>query len=78
DDGQRNDGRCPTIEHRRARWLSRSLQVQRQQPAQDLVIGHLGRVVGPAVGGGHRSVQRLVCAVEPRRAQVVEVGQLTP
>lgn len=41
-------------------WLpgtGRPLQVQRQQPAQNLVVGHLGRVVGPAVGVGHCSVE---------------------
>ena len=29
------------------------LEVELQQPAQDLVVGHGGGVVGPAVGGGH-------------------------
>ena len=52
-----------------------ALPVQRQQPAQDLVVGHRRRVVGPAVGGGHRGVERVVRLRQPGRALVVEVGQ---
>ena len=34
-----------------------ALQVQRQQAAQDFVIGHVCRVVRPAIGGRHRRIQ---------------------
>ena len=40
------------------RLLCRPFQIQRQQAAQDLVVGHRGCEVGPAVGSGHRGVQR--------------------
>jgi hypothetical protein len=54
---------------------SRTLQVQRQQSAQDFVIGHRRHVVCPAVGRGHRGVERLVRLRQPGRALVVEVGE---
>ncbi|MCU0990527.1 MAG: hypothetical protein MUE63_13290, partial [Xanthomonadales bacterium] len=50
-------------------------QIQRQQAAEDFVVGHFGGVVGPAVGGGDGLVERLVGEVQPGRAGVVEVGQ---
>ncbi len=50
-------------------------QVQRQQAAEDFVVGHFGGVVGPAVGGGDGGVERLVGEVQPGGAGVVEVGQ---
>ena len=50
-------------------------QVQRQQAAEDFVVGHFGGVVGPAVGGGDGLVERLVGEGQPGGAGVVEVGQ---
>ena len=52
-----------------------ALQIQRQQAAEDFFVGHFGRVVGPAVGGGDGLVELLVGEVEPGGAGVVEVGQ---
>ena len=48
------------------------LQVQRQQPLQDLLVA---QVVRPAVGVEDRLVQLPVGQVQPGRALVVEVGQ---
>src|SRR5690606_26999041 len=42
----------------------------RQQPAQDLEVEHLKRLVGPSLGGGHSNVERLACAAEPSPALV--------
>ncbi len=53
----------------------RALAVQREQPTQDFFVGHLRRVVGPAVGGGHRRVERFMRLREPGGALVVELGQ---
>lgn len=49
--------------------------VKRQQAPQDFLVGHVGRVVGPAIGSGDGGVEVLVGLVEPGRADVVEVGQ---
>ena len=35
-------------------------QIQRQQAAEDFVVGHFGGVVGSAVGGGDGLVEGLV------------------
>ena len=51
------------------------LEVELEQPAQDLVVGHGGAVVGPAVGDGDGLVEGLVGVGEPGRALVVEVGE---
>ena len=60
-------------------WLqylpSRPFQIQRQQAAEDFFVGHVGGVVGPAVGGGDGLVELLVGEVQPGGAGVVEVGQ---
>ena len=53
----------------------RPLAVQGQQPAQDFLVGHLRRVVGPAVGSGDCNVERFVGLGEPGGALVVELGQ---
>jgi len=55
-----------------------SFQIQRQQAAEDFVVGHFGRVVEPVVGGGDGFVERLVGEVKPGRASVVEVGLGAP
>lgn len=52
-----------------------ALQVQRQQAAQDFIIGHLRRVVVPAIGRRHRRIKLLVGSGQPGGALVVEVGQ---
>ena len=48
------------------------LQVQRQQPLQDLLVG---QVVRPAVGVEHGAVELLVGQIEPGWALVVQVGE---
>jgi hypothetical protein len=50
-------------------------QIQRQQPPQDFVVGGLGLVVLPPVGGGDGFVERLVRHIEPCGTGVVKVGE---
>jgi hypothetical protein len=52
--------------------MPRPLQVQRQQPRQDLVVG---QVSGPPVRGEHGRVERPMRQVEPGQPRVVEVGE---
>lgn len=54
--------------------LRRPLPVQRQQAAQDVVIGHRG-AVRPAVGRRHGGIQIRVRFLQPGRRGVVEVGE---
>jgi hypothetical protein len=49
-----------------------SRPIQREQAAQYFFIAEVHR---PAVGGGHRVIQRLMGVNQPGRALVVEVGQ---
>ena len=43
--------------HASRRWVSRALQVQRQQPLQNFFIWHVGGVVGPASAAGFAGIQ---------------------
>ena len=43
-----------------------------QQPSQNLLIA---QVVGPAVGGADRAIQRAMGGSQPGRPRIVEVGQ---
>lgn len=58
--------------HRHLALSRRPLQIERQQPRQDLVVA---QVVRPAVGLEYRRVEPLVRLVEPVGALVVEVRQ---
>lgn len=51
--------------------------IQPKQPRQDFIVIQRTRapVIAPAIGFGHRLIQRLMCMVEPGGAGVVEVGQ---
>jgi len=53
----------------------RALQVERQQAAEDFVVGHFRGVVGPVVGGGDGLVEFLMRQIQPGGAGVVEVVQ---
>ena len=50
----------------------RAFEVERQEPRQRFLFGHIGR---PAIGGGDRGVEIAMRVVEPGRPLVVEVGQ---
>ena len=58
-----------------ARTTPHPLQIQRQQPREDHLVGHLRAVVLPAIGRRDCHVQGLVRVVEPGGALVVEIGQ---
>ena len=50
----------------------RSFQIQLEQPREDFVVGKIG---GPAIGGGDGGIEFAVDQGEPRRPFVVEVRQ---
>ncbi len=54
-----------------------TILVQFEQAGKDFVVGQqaCAPVVAPAVGLGHRFIERLVGVVQPCGAGVVEVGQ---
>ena len=56
---------------------ARPFLIELEQAREDFVVGERARapVVAPAVGFGHRFIQRLVGVVEPCGTGVVEVGQ---
>ena len=55
----------------------RSLKVELQRARRNFLIGHSRRAIVPAIGVGHRNVERLVRMREPSRTFVVEIGQST-
>ena len=69
----------PVRGHRRSAALPESgavaSNVQREQPFEDFVVGH---VFGPAVRGEDGGVQRLVRETEPGGSLVVQIGERAP
>lgn len=55
--------------------LHAALLIQREQAFQDLLVGGVGGIVGPTVGGPHGAVEGGVEIGEPGWAGVVEIGQ---
>ncbi|MCI1193766.1 serine protease [Calidifontimicrobium sp. SYSU G02091] len=53
---------------RSSRLAAGARAVEGQQARQDFLVGYLGRVVRPAVGGGDRRIQRRVRLGKPGRA----------
>ena len=62
----------------RSDLLRRTRQVQRQQPFEQFVVGHVGAVVGLAIRSGHRHVQRVMRCRQPGWTLVVQLGQRAP